>query len=152
MTDSISKSLDAYEETPVNLPVIKEHSEDDDFSTKVTEFRQNVAKNATLDFRDSRKNLRTIIETGMGMLEDVTAAVQESQSDKSINAASQFMKTLGDLTQLLVKMNSDIMSKENPDKPQAQQTIIQGETNNIVVSADTGDLFEKASSKVKRTF
>ena len=86
--DKIANALGAAEETPVNLPSVVEHSDKDDFEDRVREFRKNAANNATLDFQDSRINIRTIIETGMEMLPDVVQAVSETQSDKAINAAS----------------------------------------------------------------
>jgi len=147
--DKIANALGAAEETPVNLPSVVEHSDKDDFEYRVREFRKNAANNATLDFQDSRINIRTIIETGMEMLPDVVQAVSETQSDKAINAASLFLKTLGDLNKTLVEMNTDVLDKagmKGNDKPIVEQQ--HNTTNNILVVEDTANIFDAARKKL----
>ena len=147
--DKIANALGAAEETPVNLPAVVEHSDKDDFEDRVREFRKNAANNATLDFQDSRINIRTIIETGMEMLPDVVQAVSETQSDKAINAASLFLKTLGDLNKTLVEMNTDVLDKagmKGNDKPIVEQQ--HNTTNNILVVEDTANIFDAARKKL----
>lgn len=147
--DKITNALGAAEETPVNLPSVIEHSDKDDFEDRVREFRKNAANNATLDFQDSRINIRTIIETGMEMLPDVVQAVSETQSDKAINAASLFLKTLGDLNKTLVEMNTDVLDKagmKGNDKPIVEQQ--HNTTNNILVVEDTANIFDAARKKL----
>jgi hypothetical protein len=147
--DKIANTLGAAEETPVNLPSVVEHSDKDDFEDRVREFRKNAANNATLDFQDSRINIRTIIETGMEMLPDVVQAVSETQSDKAINAASLFLKTLGDLNKTLVEMNTDVLDKagmKGNDKPIVEQQ--HNTTNNILVVEDTANIFDAARKKL----
>ena len=147
--DKIANALGAAEETPVNLPSVVEHSDKDDFEDRVREFRKNAANNATLDFQDSRINIRTIIETGMEMLPDVVQAVSETQSDKAINAASLFLKTLGDLNKTLVEMNTDVPDKagmKGNDKPIVEQQ--HNTTNNILVVEDTANIFDAARKKL----
>ena len=147
--DKIANALGAAEETPVNLPCVVEHSDKDDFEDRVREFRKNAANNATLDFQDSRINIRTIIETGMEMLPDVVQAVSETQSDKAINAASLFLKTLGDLNKTLVEMNTDVLDKagmKGTDKPIVEQQ--HNTTNNILVVEDTANIFDAARKRL----
>ena len=147
--DKIANALGAAEETPVNLPSVVEHSDKDDFEDRVREFRKNAANNATLDFQDSRLNIRTIIETGMEMLPDVVQAVSATQSDKAINAASLFLKTLGDLNKTLVEMNTDVLDKagmKGNDKPIVEQQ--HNTTNNILVVEDTANIFDAARKRL----
>lgn len=147
--DKIANALGAAEETPVNLPSVVEHSDKDDFEDRVREFRKNAANNATLDFQDSRINIRTIIETGMEMLPDVVQAVSETQSDKAINAASLFLKTLGDLNKTLVEMNTDVLDKagmKGNDKPIVERQ--HNTTNNILVVEDTANIFDAARKRL----
>lgn len=147
--DKIANALGAAEETPINLPSVVEHSDKDDFEDRVREFRKNAANNATLDFQDSRINIRTIIETGMEMLPDVVQAVSETQSDKAINAASLFLKTLGDLNKTLVEMNTDVLDKagmKGNDKPIVEQQ--HNTTNHILVVEDTANIFDAARKKL----
>lgn len=148
--DKIANALGAAEETPITLPTVVEHSDKDDFEDRVREFRKNAANNATLDFQDSRTNLRTIIETGMEMLPDVVQAVSETQSDKALNAASLFIKTLGDLNKTLVEMNTDVLDKAaKSDKGNGQNIEQQhNTTNNILVVEDTANIFDAARKKL----
>lgn len=146
--DTIAQVLGAAEETPVNVPVVASHQDRDDFEERVREFRKNAANNATLDFQEARENMRQIIQTGMDMLPDVVQSVSETQSDKAINAATGFLKALGDLNKSLVELNSDAIGKPtaSTDKP-AQ---IENQTNNVIVVEDSADIFRLAQQKAKK--
>ena len=146
--DTIAQVLGAAEETPVNVPVVANHQDSDDFEERVREFRKNAANNATLDFQEARENMRQIIQTGMDMLPDVVQSVSETQSDKAINAATGFLKALGDLNKSLVELNSDAIGKPtaSTDKP-AQ---IENQTNNVIVVEDSADIFRLAQQKAKK--
>lgn len=147
--DTIAQVLGAAEETPVNVPVVASHQDRDDFEERVREFRKNAANNATLDFQEARENMRQIIQTGMDMLPDVVQSVSETQSDKAINAATGFLKALGDLNKSLVELNSDAIGKPTTgnDRPAAQ---IENQTNNVIVVEDSADIFRLAQQKAKK--
>lgn len=147
--DTIAQVLGAAEETPVNIPVVVNHQDRDDFEERVREFRKNAANNATLDFQEARENMRQIIQTGMDMLPDVVQSVSETQSDKAINAATGFLKALGDLNKSLVELNSDAIGKPtaSTDRPAAQ---IANQTNNVIVVEDSADIFRLAQQKAKK--
>lgn len=151
--DKIAEVLDAAEETPVQLPTVIEHSKQDGFEERVKEFRLNAAANATLDFQDARTNMRQIIQTGMEMLSDVVQSVAETQSDKAINAATGFLKVLGDLNKSLVDLNNDAIGKQVGKGTQPQQAQIENQTNNVIIVEDSADIFRLASQKqVRRDF
>lgn len=151
--DKIAEVLDAAEETPVQLPTVIEHSKQDGFEERVNEFRLNAAANATLDFQDARTNMRQIIQTGMEMLPDVVQSVAETQSDKAINAATGFLKVLGDLNKSLVDLNNDAIGKQVGKGTQPQQAQIENQTNNVIIVEDSADIFRLASQKqVRRDF
>lgn len=139
--DKISEVLDAAETVPVPIQQITDHSERDDFEVRVREFRQNAAANAALDFQDARFNMKKIIQTGMEMLPDIVQSVSETQSDKAINAATGFLKVLGDLNKMLVDMNSDAIGKES----KRGMPVIENQTNNVVIMEDSADVFAQAS-------
>lgn len=151
--DKIAEVLDAAEETQVQLPIVVDHSEQDDFEERVKEFRRNAAANATLDFQDARTNMRQIIQTGMEMLPDVVQSVAETQSDKAINAATGFLKVLGELNKSLVDLNNDAIGKQVGKGTQPQQAQIENQTNNVIIVEDSADIFRLASQKqVRREF
>lgn len=151
--DKIAEVLDAAEETQVQLPIVVDHSEQDDFEERVKEFRRNAAANATLDFQDARTNMRQIIQTGMEMLSDVVQSVAETQSDKAINAATGFLKVLGELNKSLVDLNNDAIGKQVGKGTQPQQAQIENQTNNVIIVEDSADIFRLASQKqVRREF
>ena len=151
--DKIAEVLDAAEETQVQLPIVVDHSEQDDFEERVKEFRRNAAANATLDFQDARTNMRQIIQTGMEMLSDVVQSVAETQSDKAINAATGFLKVLGELNKSLVDLNNDAIGKQVGKGTQPQQAQIENQTNNVIIVEDSADIFRLASQKqVRRDF
>lgn len=151
--DKIAEVLDAAEETPVQLPTVIEHSKQDGFEERVKEFRLNAAANATLDFQDARENMRQIIQTGMEMLSDVVQSVAETQSDKAINAATGFLKVLGELNKSLVDLNNDAIGKQVGKGTQPQQAQIENQTNNVIIVEDSADIFRLASQKqVRRDF
>ena len=146
--DRIADVLDAAEETPVSVPTVVDHSESDDFEDRVREFRRNAAANATLDFQDARVNMRQIIQTGMEMLPDVVQSVSETQSDKAINAATGFLKVLGELNKSLVDLNNDAIGK--PTKQAASAPAIENQTNNVIVVEDSADIFRLAAQKSQK--
>ena len=151
--DKIAEVLDAAEETQVQLPIVVDHSEQDDFEERVKEFRRNAAANATLDFQDARTNMRQIIQTGMEMLPDVVQSVAETQSDKAINSATGFLKVLGELNKSLVDLNNDAIGKQVGKGTQPQQAQIENQTNNVIIVEDSADIFRLASQKqVRRDF
>jgi len=151
--DKIAEVLDAAEETQVQLPIVVDHSEQDDFEERVKEFRRNAAANATLDFQDARTNMRQIIQTGMEMLSDVVQSVVETQSDKAINAATGFLKVLGELNKSLVDLNNDGIGKQVGKGTQPRQAQIENQTNNVIIVEDSADIFRLASQKqVRREF
>jgi len=151
--DKIAEVLDAAEETQVQLPIVVDHSEQDDFEERVKEFRRNAAANATLDFQDARTNMRQIIQTGMEMLPDVVQSVAETQSDKAINSATGFLKVLGELNKSLVDLNNDAIGKQVGKGTQPQQAQIENQTNNVIIVEDSADIFRLASQKqVRREF
>lgn len=151
--DKIAEVLDAAEETPVQLPTVIDHTEHDDFEERVKEFRRNAAANATLDFQDARTNMRQIIQTGMEMLPDVVQSVAETQNDKAINAATGFLKVLGELNKSLVDLNNDAIGKQVGKGTQPQQAQIENQTNNVIIVEDSADIFRLASQKqVRRDF
>ena len=151
--DKIAEVLDAAEETQVQLPIVVDHSEQDDFEERVKEFRRNAAANATLDFQDARTNMRQIIQTGMEMLSDVVQSVAETQSDKAINSATGFLKVLGELNKSLVDLNNDAIGKQVGKGTQPQQAQIENQTNNVIIVEDSADIFRLASQKqVRRDF
>ena len=151
--DKIAEVLDAAEETQVQLPIVVDHSEQDDFEERVKEFRRNAAANATLDFQDARTNMRQIIQTGMEMLSDVVQSVAETQSDKAINSATGFLKVLGELNKSLVDLNNDAIGKQVGKGTQPQQAQIENQTNNVIIVEDSADIFRLASQKqVRRNF
>ena len=146
--DTIAQVLGAAEETPVNVPTVTSHHERDDFEDRVREFRKNAANNATLDFQEARENMRQIIRTGMDMLPDVVQSVSETQSDKAINAATGFLKALGDLNKSLVELNSDAIGKPSTSTDRPAQ--IENQTNNVIVVEDSADIFRLAQQKAKK--
>ena len=146
--DTIAQVLGAAEETPVNVPTVQSHHEQDDFEERVREFRKNAANNATLDFQEARENMRQIIQTGMDMLPDVVQSVSETQSDKAINAATGFLKALGDLNKSLVELNSDAIGKPTASTDRPAQ--IENQTNNVIVVEDSADIFRLAQQKAKK--
>ena len=146
--DKIADVLGAAEETPVSVPTVVDHSEADDFEDRVREFRRNAAANATLDFQDARVNMRQIIQTGMEMLPDVVQSVSETQSDKAINAATGFLKVLGELNKSLVDLNNDAIGK--PTKQAASAPAIENQTNNVIVVEDSADIFRLAAQKSQK--
>lgn len=146
--DTIAQVLGAAEETPVNIPVVTSYHEQDDFEERVREFRKNAANNATLDFQEARENMRQIIQTGMDMLPDVVQSVSETQSDKAINAATGFLKALGDLNKSLVELNSDAIGKPTTSTDRPAQ--IENQTNNVIVVEDSADIFKLAQQKAKK--
>lgn len=148
--DKIANALDAAEETPVRLPVVVDHIEQDDFESRVKEFRSNAAMNATLDFQDARGNMRQIIQTGMEMLPDVVQSVAETQSDKAIVAATGFIKMLSELNKSLVELNNDAIGKQVGKGSQSQPAQIENQTNNVIVVEDSADIFKLASEKLAR--
>ena len=150
--DKIAEVLDAAEETPIQLPTVIDHTGQDDFEERVKEFRRNAAANATLDFQDARTNMRQIIQTGMEMLPDVVQSVAETQSDKAINAATGFLKVLGELNKSLVDLNNDAIGKQ-VGKGTQQQQAIENQTNNVIIVEDSADIFRLASQKqIRRDF
>ncbi len=146
--DTIAQVLGAAEETPVNVPAVTSHQDRDDFEERVREFRKNAANNATLDFQEARENMRQIIQTGMDMLPDVVQSVSETQSDKAINAATGFLKALGDLNKSLVELNSDAIGKPTTSADRPAQ--IENQTNNVIVVEDSADIFRLAQQKAKK--
>ena len=145
--DKIAEVLNAAEETPVQLPTVVDYTEQDDFEERVKEFR----RNATLDFQDARTNMRQIIQTGMEMLTDVVQGVAETQSDKAINAATGFLKVLGELNKSLVDLNNDAIGKQVGKG--TQQAQIENQTNNVIIVEDSADIFRLASQKqIRRDF
>lgn len=146
--DMISQVLGAAEETPVNVPAVINHHDRDDFEDRVREFRKNAANNATLDFQEARENMRQIIQTGMDMLPDVVQSVSETQSDKAINAATGFLKALGDLNKSLVELNSDAIGKPTTTADRSAQ--IENQTNNVIMVGDSADIFRLAQQRAEK--
>jgi len=97
--------------------------------------------------------MRQIIQTGMEMLSDVVQSVAETQSDKAINAATGFLKVLGELNKSLVDLNNDAIGKQVGKGTQPQQAQIENQTNNVIIVEDSADIFRLASQKqVRREF
>lgn len=113
MIDPISKELGTETALKHELTEFVDHDKKDDFTEKLKQFKQSIADNVTLDYGDSRENMKKLIIEAMEILPDVTLAVTESRSDKAIMALSQFLKTVGELNKDLVKMNTEAMNDKN---------------------------------------
>jgi len=99
------------------------------------------------------KDATKLIQTGMEMLPDVVQSVAETQSDKAINAATGFLKVLGELNKSLVDLNNDAIGKPVGKGTQPQQAQIENQTNNVIIVEDSADIFRLASQKqIRRDF
>lgn len=146
MIDPIADALDCE---PVPSPSTEVATvSPDDFEEKVRAFRANAAAFSAIDYSDSRDNLRSIIRSGMEMMPDVAQAVRDTQEAKAIHAASDFMKTLADINERLVRMNNDVLkpAKQSANMPAATAPKIEQHigTNQMIVMADAKDIFNKA--------
>lgn len=146
--DPISKSLNAATPIAPPTPVVKEHTEEADFMSKVQAFRNQMATNATLDYKDARHNIRLLIQGAMDAFPDVVGAVEETRSDKAIIALNGFLKTVTEMNQLLVSLNSSVTKEQRT----TQQPNIQAQTANVVIQADTSDAYQAAVESPKDRF
>lgn len=154
MNDSIADTLGVepieYEAIePANTEAETRSAEE--FNEIVTEFRRKALDHATLDLKDSRDNIRSLIEVGMDILLDAGAAVKESQSDKAISAASYLIKTIGDLNAQLVKMNFDALKQTQALQPKPEEAAPAQTVQNNIIVADVNDIFSEIVP-VERTF
>lgn len=159
MIDSISQELDVATPLQNEVIAIVDHNDKEDFEDKLKKFKKSIADNVTLDYSDSRENIKSLIAEAMEILPEVTLAVSETRSDKAIMALSQFLKTVGELNKDLVKMNSDAMNDKNaiglPDVKSNHgnnQHIDQQITNNnIVVVNKTEDIMNLINKEINES-
>lgn len=152
MQDIIAQNLGAAETLTPTVPTVVDHHKTDDFESKVQEFRQNAVDNVTLDFNESRQNMRQLITTGMDLLPVISGIIESTESEKAIIAATGFMKMLGDLNKSLVDMGFDIIQKGSDSKTSktapAPTLVTNGNANIIVqAGADTNDVFARAAKE-----
>lgn len=155
MIDPISEELETATALKHEVTVFVDHNDKDDFVDKLKQFKQSIADNVTLDYGDSRENMKKLIKEAMEILPDVAIAVTETRSDKAIMALSQFLKTVGELNKDLVKMNTDAMNDKNAigisDVKSAQgnnQHIDQQINNQIVVVNKTEDIMDVINKEI----
>ena len=137
--DVISQSLDAA--TPISSSInydVVEHTDVDGFEEKVKQFREQMATNATLDYRDARGNIRNLIGGAMEIFPDVLAAVEDTRSDKAIIALNGFLKTVTEMNEKLVDLNSTV-TKDKAIKGVNKQEESQPSGNQIVVINNESD-------------
>lgn len=96
----------------------------------------NTNKDVEDDYDYARRNLRDLIDSGMGDLDRVMEIARQSESPRAFEVATNLMKTLTDTNKDLLelaKKKKDLTQEK--DKPSAQNI-----TNNALFVGSTADL------------
>lgn len=103
------------------------------------------------DFREARANLKELIAQTMEQVPDMVNLMQQSQSDKMIQAVSSWIKTAAELNTSLSKLSKEIKRQPRTGKvtengePVAQVT----HNHNAVYVGSTEDFLRMLSKRSK---
>ena len=109
-----------------------------------------TTRNAIADYKEARQNIRTLIETGNEILDDIAIIAKQGQQPRAYEVAANMMKTLLEANKDLLSLNKtfqNIEQKEPEDKAFVKNTTI---TNNNL-HLTTAEMQEMLENKSKKT-
>jgi len=97
----------------------------------------NIKENALDDYHSTRESMKTMIDKGTEMIDDLMKVTKESESPRSYEVLAGYMKTISEMNKSLMEIHKDTKTiteeKNNPHQ----------ETNNFVYVGSTEDLQKK---------
>lgn len=108
-----------------------------------------TTRNATADYKEARQNIRTLIETGNDILDNIAIIAKQGQQPRAFEVAANVMKTLLEANKDLLALSKsyqNIEQKESEDKAIVKNTTI---TNNNLhlTTAEMQEMLENKSNK-----
>lgn len=131
-TDSVEPEVDETEEESV-----EEQKEE------IVEYVDPDDEDYLVDEEEAKRNIKTIIENGMDLMEDLCENVRDSEQPKSFEYAAVFMKTLVEMNEKMLDIHDRKKKRKNMNgkQPAATPNISQVNNNiNIYESSPTNIL------------
>ena len=93
-------------------------------------------KNETLqgDFNSARKNIHSLINTGMDAMEGIVKVATESDSPRAYEVLTNMMKTLSEMNKDLIDIHDKLTDAES------KKVTIKNTTNNSIYVGSTSEL------------
>lgn len=120
---------------------IDEHTEEKD--QEIVEYVDPDDEDYLIDEKEAKRNIKTIIENGMDLMEDLCENVRDSEQPKSFEYAAVFMKTLVEMNEKMLDIHDRKKKRKGMDgkQPAATPNISQVNNNiNIYESTPTNIL------------
>jgi len=100
-----------------------------------------IKENALDDYHSTRESMKTMIDKGSDMIDDLIKVTKESESPRSYEVLSGYMKTITEMNKALMEIHKDTKTITEEKTNQHQ------ETNNFVYVGSTEDLQKELESK-----
>jgi len=96
-----------------------------------------------VDEEEAKRNIKTIIENGMDLMEDLCENVRDSEQPKSFEYAAVFMKTLVEMNEKMLDIHDRKKKRKNMAKPQGNTP-----TNNISQVNNNINIYESSPTNI----
>lgn len=143
--DDLSGDAEDESESEFHPPIIVNRDE------LVDDHTESVITNTITDYEFVRKNLKQIIETNVKAIERLTKIASESESPRTFEVMSDYMKQMVSANESLMKLHKEVKDITNDNGSKSENSIeSQGETNNYFVGS-TEELLDiiEARQKIK---
>jgi len=99
------------------------------------------------DYEYARKNLRTLIDNGRDVMENLTFLAKEGESPRAYEVIGQLIKTLADTNKDLLNLAKTKKDIQQPTKEQEQ--ISHTQVNNTLFVGSTAELQKLITDRLK---
>jgi len=86
------------------------------------------------DFESARKNIKELIQSGMGAVDGILKVATESDSPRAYEVLTNMIKTMSDMNKDLIEIHEKLTDA------QSKKVIIKNTTNNSIYVGSTSDL------------
>ncbi len=121
------------------------HNIDDIVAEDDLVVNKSIINNSTIDYKATRKSMKSLIETGESVVPDLANLAKESESARAYEVLFSSIKTLGEMNKKLLELNKqqqEIAVKDELEKPSSPSTVNQ----NLFVGS-TEELLEFLNKK-----
>lgn len=115
----------------------------------IKEKHEEIAKiNLEEDYEFARRNMRMILEQAMNILPNAISLARETESPRSYESASAFIKTIAEINKDLLEI-SEKKLKSNEKSSSTKEVEPPKVMNNIIFTGSTEDILSKISRRIK---